>query len=238
MMILLLTKSLSFEHDFTRNLNDLGHEVLCSKKFLNDLQTNDYFGMDLNYFDSLILSETISDHEVSKILPIFSNFNCSIYRKTKNTMSIETVNTWKSLGIAGFISQSTHFDELREELMLCNQNEPSMKLEIPNNKGIRLDTLLQSFSNQELQIFQILQESGNKYISRETLSKRLWGEPPTKSKESRLSGIVRSIKRKLSNYGFDATCLETSWGRGYCLKKLKLKNSNVEIPGELKVVES
>lgn len=237
-MILLLTKSLSFEQDFIRNLNDLGHEVLCSKKFLNDLQTRDYFGMDLNYFDSLILSETISDYEVSKILPVFLNFNCSIYRKTTNTVPAETINTWKSLGIAGFISQSTHFDELREELVLCSQNKTSLKLELSNSEEVQFETLLRNLSNQELQVFRILQESKNKYISRETLSQQLWGEPPTKSKESRLSGIVRSIKKKLSDYGFDEACLETSWGRGYCLEKLKLKNSNVEISGELKVVES
>ncbi|MFR3687015.1 MAG: helix-turn-helix domain-containing protein [Enterococcus sp.] len=238
MTILLLTKSLSFEQEFVRKLNDLGHEVLCSKKFLNDLQTKDYFGMDLNYFDTLILSETISDQEVSRILPFFLNFTCAIYRKTINQMSHETISVWKASGITEFISQNTHFDELREVLVACNEKKSLLKWEIPNSEEATLDTLLRIFSKQELQVFRILQESQKNYVSRETLSQQLWGEPPTKSKESRLSGIIRSIKKKLANFGFDDACLETSWGRGYRLENLKLKPINAEVSGELKVVES
>lgn len=233
MTILLLTKSLSFEQEFIRNLNDLGHEVLCSKKFLTDLQTKDYFGMDLNYFDTLILSETISDQEVSKILPFFLNFKCAIYRKTINPSPAETINTWKKMGITGFISQNTHFDELREELIACNEKKTVLKWGPPNNEETTLEIMLRNFSRQELQVFRILQESQRNYTSRESLSQQLWGELPTKSKESRLSGIIRSIKKKLAEYGFDESCLETSWGRGYRLEKMKLK-----VPGDFKVVES
>lgn len=39
MIILLFTKSLSYEQDFVQKLNTLGHEVLCSRKFLDDLLT-------------------------------------------------------------------------------------------------------------------------------------------------------------------------------------------------------
>ena len=237
MTILLLTKSLSFEQDFVRSLNDLGHEVLCSKKFLTDLQRNDYFGMDLNYFDTLILSETISDQEVSHILPFFSNFSCSIYRKTFSPMIPEAINSWKKLGIRGFISQKTRFEDLREELMACNEKK-LVRHETSNIDEMTMDNLVRSFSNQELQVFRILQESLTSYISRETLSQQLWGELPTKSKESRLSGIIRSIKKKLSDFGFDDSCLETSWGRGYRLDNLKMKHMTSEVSGDLRAVES
>lgn len=238
MTILLLTKSLSFERDFVRSLNDLGHEVLCSKKFLTDLQTKDYFGIDLNYFDTLILSETISDQEVSKILPFFLNFTCMVYRKTTNPLPPEVAGAWRELGIRGFISQLTGFDDLREELTACNEKKSALKWETGDSDERALEMLVRDFSNQELQVFRILQGTKGNYISRDSLSQKLWGEPPTKSKESRLSGIIRSIKRKLSEYGFDDSCLETSWGRGYRLEKLKMKNSSVEILGDLKVVES
>jgi len=198
-----------------------------------DLQTKDYFGMDLNYFDTLILSETISDQEVSKILPFFLNFNCAIYRKTIKPLPAEAINTWEKMGITGFISQNTRFDELREELIACNEKKTVLKWETPNNDEATLEIMLRNFSRQELQVFRILQESQKNYISRETLSQQLWGEPPTKSKESRLSGIIRSIKKKLGEYGYDETCLETSWGRGYRLENIKSK-----VPGDLKVVES
>ncbi|MFQ7233966.1 MAG: helix-turn-helix domain-containing protein [Enterococcus hulanensis] len=233
MTILLLTKSLSFEQEFIRNLNDLGHEVLCSKKFLTDLQTRDYFGMDLNYFDTLILSETISDQEVSKILPFFLNFKCAIYRKTIHPLPTETISSWEKMGITGFISQNTRFDELREELIACNEKKTVLKWDAPSNEEATLEIMLLNFSRQELQVFRILQESQKNYISRETLSQQLWGEAPTKSKESRLSGIIRNIKKKLDEFGFDESCLETSWGRGYRLEKMRLK-----IPGDFKVVKS
>lgn len=238
MTILLLTKSLSFEQEFCRNLNDLGHEVLCSKKFLADLQSKDYFGIDLNYFDVLIFSETVSDQEVRNILPFFLNFTCAIYRKTKGLVTVETSQTWKSRGITGFISQTMHFDELREELVACNQNKMTLKWEVPNSEEVKLETLLRDFSRQELQIFRILQESDKSFISREVLSQQLWGEAPTKSRESRLSGIIRSIKKKLADFGFDENCLETSWGRGYRLGSIKLKHVNIETAGDMKVIES
>lgn len=239
MTILLLTKSLSFEQNFVQSLNDLGHEVLCSKKFLMELQTNDYFGMDLNYFDTLILSETISDQEVSHILPFFLNFTCKIYRKTINPLTPEVAGTWTELGITGFISQKTRFDDLREELIACNESKSALKWDGGHSEERTLEMLVRDFSRQELQVFRILQGSSkDTYISRESLSQQLWGEPPTKSKESRLSGIIRSIKRKLSEYGFDESCLETSWGRGYRLENLKMKKMTIEVSKDLKVIES
>ncbi|MBU5359602.1 helix-turn-helix domain-containing protein [Enterococcus raffinosus] len=238
MTILLLTKSLSFEQDFVRKLNDLGHEVLCSKKFLIDLLTNDYFGMDLNYFDTLIFSETISDQEVSHILPFFLNFTCKIYRKTTNPLSPEVARTWRELGVTGLISQMMRFDELREELITCNEKKFALKWTSENSEDRTIEMMVRDFSRQELQVFRILQASKDDYISRENLSQQLWGEAPTKSKESRLSGIIRSIKEKLSTYGFDDSCLETSWGHGYRLKRIKLKKMSIEVPKDLKVVES
>ncbi|MGL9746927.1 winged helix-turn-helix domain-containing protein [Enterococcus sp. DIV0170] len=238
MTILLLTKSLSFEQDFVRELNNLGHEVLCSKRFLFDLQHKDYFGLDLNYFDAVILSETISDQEVSAILPFFLNFSCVIYRKTSIQLSKETINKWKDLGITGFISQNTCFDELREELVACNKNRTILKWDTSNNEEDALESLVRNFSKQELQVFRILQDSHKDFVSREFFSHELWGGPQTKSKESRLSGIIRSIKKKLSDCGFDETCLETSWGRGYRLETLKYKQIRAEINEDYKVVES
>lgn len=238
MTILLLTKSLSFEQEFVRKLNDFGHEVLCSKKFLIDLQKDAYLGMDLNYFDTLILSETISDQEVSQILPFFLNFKCTIYRKTITPLSLEETNKWKGLGIADSISQSTCLEELREKLVASHENKTTLKWTLPDNENLALERLLQNFSKQERVVFQALQSAQKKFINRETLSHQLWGEPPSKSKESRLSGIIRSIKRKLSEFGFDETCLETSWGRGYRIEDLQIKNREVVSAEEIKTIES
>lgn len=238
MTILLLTKSLSFEHDFVRKLNNFGHEVLCSKEFLVALQREEYFAMDLNCFDILILSETISDQEVCQTLSFLSNSNCPIYRKTINPLGFDEIGKWKKLGIADTISQNAGLEELREKLVNCRENKTTLKWTVPGNEEFALERLVQNFSNQERVIFQALQNSQKKFITRETLSKQLWGEPPTKSKESRLSGIIRSIKRKLSDFGFDETCLETSWGRGYRIEDLKIKSKMLASAGELEPIES
>lgn len=238
MTILLLTKSLSFEQDFVREINSLGHEVLSSKKFLIDLQADNYLSMDLNHFDTIILSETVSDQELTKLLPTFINFGCTIYRKTLNQATSETISTWKTLGITDFISQSTCFDELREKLVAGNENKTTLKRPVAGSEQLVLEQLVQSFSKQERNVFQVLQNSQPKFITREALSQELWGEAPTKSKESRLSGIIRSIKRKLSNFGFDETCLETSWGRGYRIEDLTFKKKDGGLQGDLKVIDS
>lgn len=60
------------------------------------------------------------------------------------------------------------------------------------------------------------------YISRESLSQQLWGELLSKSRESRLSSILNSLKRKLIEFGFDETCLETSW------EEISLRNAQTE----------
>lgn len=238
MTILLLTKSLSFEQDFVREINSLGHEVLSSKNLLIELQADNCLSIDLNHFDTIILSETISDQEVSKFLLTFRNFGCTIYRKTLNQANSDTVSRWKTLGITDFISQSTCFDELREKLVSCNENKTTLKKPVAGSEQLVLEQLVQSFSKQERDVFQVLQNSQHRFITREALSQELWGEAPTKSKESRLSGIIRSIKRKLSNFGFDETCLETSWGRGYRIERLTFKKRIGELQGDLKVSDS
>lgn len=226
MTILLLTKSLSFEQDFVREVNSLGHEIFCSQKILTDLQTDNYLSMDLNHFNPIILSETISDQELGQFLPTLLRYECAIYRKTLSQETAEAINNWKTLGITGFISQATCFDELREKLVTFNENKVMNNDPTTDNEQLVLDQLIQSFSKQERIVFLILQRSQNRFITREALSQELWGEAPTKSKESRLSGIIRSIKRKLSNFGFDESCLETSWGRGYRIENLKIKNNS------------
>lgn len=237
MAILLLTKSLSYEREFVHNLNDLGHEVLCSNEFLINLQLRGFLGIDLNHFDSLILSETISDYEVNNILSLLLRSTCSIYRKTLDSLSTEAINYWKSQGISGVFSRRDHFDVIREELIGSNKGQRTFIEEPSVNEEVILETLLRDFSKQEAQVFRILQNSANSYISREALSEQLWGGAQTKSKESRLSGIISNIKNKIKNLGLDDTCLKTSWGRGYCLEKLQLSTNN-KFPNEFQVIEA
>ncbi|MGM0168664.1 hypothetical protein IGI39_004419 [Enterococcus sp. AZ135] len=235
MTILLLTKSLSYEQEFVQKLNSLGHEVLCSKKILLTLQSRNFVKMDLNCFDTLILSETIPDQEVKMLLPFFENYSCTIFRKNDQEMSEVEQNNWRESGISDFIFQTTCFDELRDKLV---EYETGFEVITASteDEDRALDLLCKSLSKQELKVFKVLQQSKGNFVTRESLSYHLWGVAPTNSKESRLSGIIKSLKSKLSEVGFDENSLETSWGRGYAIEELSLKGHTPIASGELKHV--
>lgn len=130
MTVLLLTKSYSYEQDFVKKLNDLGYEVLCSNQVLLDLQSTDKeeFSSELDYFDTVILSETISDQEVATCLETLKLFHCRLIRKTISELDEETREQWKQRGVELIVSQKVSFEELREQMSIREKTEQKANL--------------------------------------------------------------------------------------------------------------
>ena len=229
MTVLLLTKSYSYEQDFVKKLNDLGYEVLCSNQVLLDLQSTDKeeFSSELDYFDTVILSETISDQEVATCLETLKLFHCRLIRKTISELDEETSEQWKQQGVELIVSQKVSFEELREQMSIREKTEQKSKPTLTKEKDIDLENFDYRLTKQEYRVFRLLKQSIGKCISRTEMCYYLWESAPSRAKESRLSGIIKSLKKKMGEHGLDESQLQTSWGNGYCLKKVVSKKASV-----------
>ncbi|MBV7391895.1 MULTISPECIES: helix-turn-helix domain-containing protein [Enterococcus] len=227
MNILLLTKSVSFEQSFSQQLNFMGHEVFSSNQLLKSLEESWPVKSIFDYFDAIIFSETVSNEEVRSILSeqkeIFKD--ALVFRKTSQTLNDEEQQLWKHIGIFGFISKDTSFETIRDLLFLKEKNnlimgsfqqESSATLQ-DDDPNKFLEFTYTSLSSQERTVFNILWQSKDEYVTREELAQSIWGGELTKSKESRLSGIIKNVNKKLVEAGFFEYQITTSWGKGYKL---------------------
>lgn len=227
MNILLLTKSVSFEQSFSQQLNFMGHEVFSSNQLLKNLEENQPTKSIFDYFDAIIFSETVSNEEVRSILSeqqeIFKD--ALVFRKTSQTLNEQEQQLWKHIGIFGFISEDTSFETIRDLLFLKEKNNSTLvplQQETPltaqnDNQQQFLEFTYTSLSSQERTVFNILWQSKDEFVTREELAQNIWGGELTKSKESRLSGIIKNINKKLMEAGFSEYQITTSWGKGYKL---------------------
>ncbi|MGM0169319.1 hypothetical protein IGI39_003635 [Enterococcus sp. AZ135] len=230
MNILLLTNNILFEQDFIAQMNALGHEVLCSKNLLRDIQTRIDKREILKYFDSLIFSETICDAEVRNVIPVNIYNIPLILRKNEKEIPDTEKEEWKKFGISGFFSNDSSLDDFREILTNRDQKNELMEKSFMKKRNALLDDLDISLSAQEKQLFTILKELDGAFITREDICYRLWNSSPTNSMASRLSGIVKNLRIKIEASGFNKNCLVTSWGKGYRLKELTLKEVTITVP--------
>lgn len=230
MNILLLTNNILFEQDFVAQINALGHEVMCSKKLLADIQNKIDKREILKYFDSIIFSETICDAEIRNIIPVNIYNVPLILRKNEKEISDKEKEEWKKFGISGFFSCTSTMDDFREVLTDSGYKNDLMEKSFMQKKSALLDDLDISMSTQEKQLFTILKDLNGDFITREELCHILWNSSPTNSMASRLSGIVKNLRIKIENAGFNKNCLVTSWGKGYRLKELTLKEVTITVP--------
>ncbi|MGL9730961.1 helix-turn-helix domain-containing protein [Enterococcus sp. DIV0756] len=228
MTVLLLTKSYSYEQDFINKLNVLGYEVLCSKQLFLDLLNVEKkeFDGEFDFFDKVILSETISDQEAVICVDRLKTVSCTLIRKTIVDLNEELRKKWQKKGMSILISQTLNFEELREQLSASDQTEQKGKPTLSKEKVLFLEHFDYCLTKQEYRVFRLLKQSLGKCISRTDMCFYVWETTPSRSKESRLSGIVKSLKRKMKEQGLDETQLQTSWGKGYCLKKIASKETS------------
>ena len=98
---------------------------------------------------------------------------------------------------------------------------------LTKEKDIDLENFDYRLTKQEYRVFRLPKQSIGKCISRTEMCYYLWESAPSRAKESRLSGIIKSLKKKMGEHGLDESQLQTSWGNGYCLKKVVSKKASV-----------
>lgn len=236
--MLLLTKNVLSEIEFQKKLHYLNHEVFCSTSVLGVLNSDIDITQNLEIYQVIILSETIPNKEVENIMPKIISKNRVIFRKILEEPKKKDEEFLIKNGITGFLRNGISSDSLREEIASkIDETEigKSMKnfsftmhssrfKEVDNKYRLHLDEATLRFSKLERQIFQKLISVDGKVVSREDLCRLIWNEEQTNSHMSQLSLLIKNIRMKLFERGFDGEIVETVWGQGY-----RLANSEYRI---------
>lgn len=219
--ILLLTKSLISEQALEQQLQQLDFEVYATKCVMESaLYGNDDLSL-LHNFEIILVSETISNSELSRLLPVIKDTGAVIVRKTDSILSEEEKTDWKNQGVIGWIRTKTSLEELRESLddvmpARSTMNRTSNIIAMKRTKEKRtFDTL--ALTHKERMLLTLLFQANRSTISREELSLKLWNQESCNSTMTQLSTLVHRVKIKLADQGIYGDIVQTVWGVGYKL---------------------
>lgn len=246
--VLVLTKNILTERELQNQLQLLNYEVYCSTKLLDECIEQKYNLDFFKLFQYVILSESISESELTKLTTFFKPLSLSIIRKV-GTKVTEIDQHYLEVGLLNaIISTKDSLDELRECLsslgsiteqkddyledrtvVQLSRSVTSLQPHLFQNSEDKMnDTqlyleVLQRLSHTEAKIMAILINVGNQIISRENICRELWGEEANKSHLASLSSTISRIKTKFDKTPLKGTAIHTFWGKGYRIDKDLLK---------------
>ncbi|EOH92461.1 helix-turn-helix domain-containing protein [Enterococcus pallens] len=220
-LILLLTKNVLMEQGLQKQLQQLSYEVLCSAQALQHLRRKEFMMRD---YCAVIFSETITNKEIIDVLPQLITANVAVFRKFSGPPTAEEQERLEMLGVSEWITEDVPLDQLREclaeKMNQLQQTEEKQYAELYHS-SVMTEKLQEQFikllTKKEQQLFLYLQANHGEIVPREELCGYLWNEPLSHSRMSQLSVLVKKIKEKLVEMGFNEDLLRTIWGRGYCL---------------------
>lgn len=217
--VLLLTKCSFAEQELEQQIRLLGHEVYTTSALIDLLKQQTVEDAFFDYFQLVLLSETIPECEKQELLPQLLGQNLKIVQKVEQQLSREELHQAQEQGISCFVAAGASMAVLRE-LLTIPKNEQSYQFkQISHMKRKKTELSHIRFTNMEQALLENLIQANGEIISREELCVKIWNNQPTNSNQSQLSCLVKKIKRKLKEAGFNSECLETFWGKGYRLNK-------------------
>lgn len=214
--VLLLTKNILVEQKLQEKLQRLNYEVFCcSNMFYLMTQQTRKLPM-INYFDYIILSETITENEMRQILAVLPESKIVLRKLEKDPeRQLE--------GIHGWISEESTVEELREGLCQWERRPISQEviLSLVGNRigseGEGTPTGSLTLSKLERRALEKLYQAEGKVISREDLCEYLWKDGATKSRLAQLSILIKKLRIAFKKDGVAGETVQTSWGEGYLL---------------------
>ncbi len=227
--VLILTRNVLSEEGLIRQLHYLNYEVLCSSDLIQVLQAGNQVPL-FSFFHAVILSETLSNSEVEKLLPILQTFPIAVLRNCEN-YPIKEQAEWEEQGIHEWVSKNGTIEALREaiaqslevvqEQRLSNNQILTFPLGEEGTKAGLINSVRKSFSKTEKKVFEklLLAQQHGGLLSRKELCDYLWREGDTSSNMSQLSCLINKIKRKFEQEGINEEIIVTMWGRGYKLNE-------------------
>ena len=237
--VLILTKNILAEQDIQQKLQALNYEVYCSARVFENsirhVESLEFF----NYFQYLILSETICESEVMEIIQLIKNPAIRIIRKVEEKVTEMDHQYLEEEVLHAIISNEDSVDELRECLYALKKQESreptyesqkyvqlSDKVSLIKPNVLQKNTaspeenyqfleVLHHLSQTETKILYILVQAGNKVVTRETICHKIWNEEVNKSHLASLSSTITRIKTKFEQTNLPHKAIQTLWGKGY-----------------------
>lgn len=238
--VLILTKNILAEQETQQKLQVLNYEVYCSAsvfEYCSQQSTN----LDLfKYFPFIILSESLCESEITKVLPLVKEYPIRVIRKVETELTELEQTYLNSEMLHAIISTKDSSDELRECLYKLKKdlegnedhsmNDKVVQLsgkvsllhsqslkatELSTEEALKLNDAMHRLSQTETKILAILMNAGNHIVTRETICQKVWNEEPSNSHLASLSNTISRIRTKFEHVDIGKEAIHTMWGRGY-----------------------
>ncbi|MBX8936727.1 helix-turn-helix domain-containing protein [Enterococcus hulanensis] len=225
MQVLILTHNILVERPLVEKLQRLNIEVLSSAKLLTMLQTKQVPLEVLSFFDVLIVSETISDQELTIILEEVGE-KFTIIRQTDRTPQKEEKMDWETKGVDEWLLEDETLSGLREKLAEKTLKESvysigfGMRPQPEEKEEEKRAIPLWNLTRSEREMLSTLISTKDAPISRNDLAVKIWGDSDSASHMTRLSTIIKHLRNKLKIDGVEYDVIRTNWGEGYQLSKV------------------
>ncbi|MBO1307125.1 winged helix-turn-helix domain-containing protein [Enterococcus sp. 669A] len=232
--LLILTKNLMVEQKLQEKLQHLNYEVFCSVTMLKRLRNQlNRFQM-IQSYQAIIFSETLNDQEVRELLTYVTYEDNLTIRKFIREPSREEQDALREMGIDTWIYDGQSLDVIREQLAVQlvqrrkNDHDNVVFLYQREDTPNSLAEFKGNLTKKERLAFNCLLESENGMVSRENMCHYLWKDEPNNSHLTQISVLIKRIKLKLSEAGFQDEMIKTIWGYGYQLSPKLLHFYNQE----------
>ncbi|EOH94916.1 helix-turn-helix domain-containing protein [Enterococcus pallens] len=225
--ILVLTRNILNEKSLQENIQRLSHEVYCTFCDFDQLNNKVFLMNVINFFPIVIISETISDHQMVEILKVLNTKDIKVFRKVESLPDKQDREKYADLEIDGWIEAADTFEILREKLERTNTSSAtqaeamnsSSTINTPNQfflaEGDQFLRALRKLSSNERKVFYYLVSVDNQTISRKAICEHIWSEELTNSQLSSLSNIVKKIRGKFQDVGIHDEIIKNHWKKGY-----------------------
>lgn len=255
--VLVLTKNILSEQEIQKKLQLLNYEVLCSANIFENcnrqVEPVDFF----NFFQYVILSETICESEILNIVSLLKNHSIRIIRKVEAKVTLKDHEYLEKDLLHAIVSNEDSLDEIREcldilktsviekdhsqehrkyiqlsdKVSLIRTTIPQQETTLPDTENYQFLDVLHHLSQTETRILFILIQAGNKVVTRESLCRQVWNEEVNNSHLASLSSTITRIKNKFEKTNLKNKAIHTLWGKGYSLNPELLdlikKNENL-----------
>ncbi|MDT2659267.1 winged helix-turn-helix domain-containing protein [Enterococcus hulanensis] len=212
--IMIITRNILVEQNLQKQLQHLGHEVFC--KSIETSQSE--FRLLVKIFDSIILSETLSNEESQIIIQQvhLEKEIIEVIRKVEIFPSKKQAIELTELGINSYLPISATLEDLREKYAEKQTNREKDTSGLFNLVSKR-SCLSIPLSKNEKKLLRILLENTGSCIERNIISEKIWGIQSTNSSMCQLSALIKKIQKKFEEAGFEHRVILTYWGQGYQL---------------------
>ena len=209
MQLLVLTKVPLYEENFENQLKQLGNEVYCSSKLLEMIRIETFNKQFLTQFEGIIFSETLFEKEIEDLIKELPNGRFKLFRRVIDVDCDERVKS----NYDALIPVNSNLENLRDTLQIVEISRLAIqKKEQDQQLSVKQKLSDLTLKLKQKEIVYYLIQAGDRIVSREELSRQIWGKEPNASVLASLSKVVSKVNEKLENE-FGHVAIQTLWGK-------------------------